>query len=235
MKYNCIIYIIIIIFFLWIIKELLLSFYCKIRKTKSIKTKNNENIACIVKRNSFRTSISCFFQGYLRLQLKFLSNFPSHVVRSFFLKNVFHMTIGKHVTIYSGFEIRDPWNITIGNGSIIGDNSILDGRNGIYIGNNVNFSTGVWIWTEQHDLNDSYFNCNNKGGEVKIQDRVWIGSRVIVLPKTTIDEGAVIAAGAVVTNNCEKFGVYMGVPATLKKFRNNNLKYEFDGSHYWFL
>lgn len=44
-----------------------------------------------------------------------------------------------------------PNNIIIGRGSIIGDQAVLDARNGIELGENVNFSTGVWIWTEQHD------------------------------------------------------------------------------------
>lgn len=83
------------------------------------------------------------------------------------------MDISKTAVIYGGFEIRAPWKIKIDDGSVIGDECKLDGRNGIKIGKNVNFSTGVWIWTEQHDINDANFESNNSGGPVIIRDRAW--------------------------------------------------------------
>lgn len=141
------------------------------------------------------------------------------------------MIIGEKAIIYGGFEIRTPWNIEIGEGSIIGDESKLDGRNGIKIGKNVNFSTGVWIWTEQHDINDPLFATNDEGGKVIIDDHVWISARTTILPGTHIGEGAVVAAGAVVTKNCDEFSVYGGIPAKKIGERNTDLKYSFDGSH----
>lgn len=109
--------------------------------------------------------------------------------------------------------------------------SKLDGRNGIFIGKNVNLSTGVWIWTEQHDINDPHFYSNETGGAVIVQDRVWISSRVTVLPKTKIYEGAVVAAGAVVTKNCEAYTIYGGIPAKKIGERSKKLFYEFTGRH----
>ena len=142
------------------------------------------------------------------------------------------MKIAPNVVIYGGFEIRDPWNITIGRGSIIGDESKLDGRNGITIGANVNFSTGVWVWTLEHDLNDPLFSTNEKGGRVIIRDRAWVSARTIILPKVTIEEGAVVAAGAVVTHDCQAYTVYGGVPARIIGERNRNMIYEFNGSYF---
>ena len=141
------------------------------------------------------------------------------------------MKIAPSAVIYGGFEIRSPWNISIGEGTVIGDECKLDGRNGIEIGKNVQLSTGVWVWTEQHDLNDPYFRSGDKGGKVVIQDRAWVSSRVTLLPKVQIGEGAVIAAGAVVTKSCENYGVYGGVPAKRIGNRNDNLQYEFSGEH----
>ena len=50
-----------------------------------------------------------------------------------------------------------------------------------------------------------------------IEDNVWVGSGAILLPGITIGEGAVVAAGAVVTNDVEPYIVVGGVPA--KKIR----------------
>lgn len=76
---------------------------------------------------------------------------------------------------------------------------------------------------------------NNKGGKVIIEDRAWISSRTVLLPSVHIGEGAVIAAGAVVTKDCEAFGVYGGVPARKIGKRSHELYYEFNGIHDPFL
>ena len=160
-----------------------------------------------------------------------LGKIPCHMYRDFILRHIYHVDMGEGAVIYGGFEIRAPWNVHIGRGAVIGDNSILDGRCGLYIGENVNFSTGVNIWTLQHDLNDSMFRCNNKGGAVIIGNRAWVSTRTTILPGVNIGEGAVIAAGAVVTKDCEEFSVYGGVPAKKIGERNRDLQYKLGGSY----
>lgn len=68
-------------------------------------------------------------------------------------------------------------------GTIIGDNAILDARGGLEMGKNVNLSSNVSIYTLQHDHRDPDFNCTNFNAKVTIDDRVWLGSNVIVLPE----------------------------------------------------
>ena len=112
--------------------------------------------------------------------------------------------------------------LTIGKGSIIGDRAILDARHGgIIIGKNVN------------DYNDPYFRCTNiKGGTINVKDRAWIGPNVIILHGVTVGEGAVVAAGAVVTKDVPPYTLVGGVPAKVIGKRNEDLRYEFDGSGY---
>lgn len=54
---------------------------------------------------------------------------------------------------------------------------------------------------------------------IVIKRGAMIGSRSLLLAGITIGEGAVIAAGAVVTKDCEPGGVYVGHPATLRRYR----------------
>jgi maltose O-acetyltransferase len=49
---------------------------------------------------------------------------------------------------------------------------------------------------------------------VAIGDRCWIGARAVVLAGVTIGDDVVIAAGAVVTRDCDGGHLYGGVPAT---------------------
>ena len=93
----------------------------------------------------FKEVVIDYMDSLIRYQLRLLGGFPSHRIRNLILSHIYGMRIGKNVVIYGGFEIRSPWNICIGEGSIIGDESKLDGRNEIVIGKHVNFSTGVWI------------------------------------------------------------------------------------------
>lgn len=132
--------------------------------------------------------------------------------------------------------IRNPTGLCIGKGSIIGDNAILDARAGLIIGDDVNLSSDVQIWTYQHDYRDPFFSCNpGHYGKVIIGNRAWIGPRVIILHSVKIGEGAVIAAGAVVTKDVPPFTLVGGIPAKIIGKRPQNLKYHFNGKACSFL
>lgn len=88
-------------------------------------------------------------------------------------------------------------------------------QGGIYIGDNVLIGHNVVMATINHDLNP--YDRHNIYKPILIQDRVWIGSNVVVTQGVTIGEGAVIAAGAVVTKDVEPFTVVGGVPAQIIK------------------
>ena len=170
--------------------------------------------------------IKKFITGFYYLFVLLVGKIPSHILRKQLYK-LLGLKIGKHSTIYGGAEIRHVHNIKIGSNWIIGHYAILDGRGGIEIGNNVNFSSGVWIWTVQHDKDDPYFGV--KIGKVVIEDYAWIACRTIILPNVKIGKGAVVCAGAVVTKNVEPYFVVAGIPAKKIGERNTNLLYNLSG------
>jgi acetyltransferase-like isoleucine patch superfamily enzyme len=107
--------------------------------------------------------------------------------------------------------------VHIGEHSIVGNDAFLDGRHGLYIGNNVNIAAHVLIYTRQHDPTSPTFAAVE--GPVFIEDRVYIGPRVTILPGVRIGTGAVVAAGAVVTNDVDPWIMVGGVPAKFIKQR----------------
>jgi acetyltransferase-like isoleucine patch superfamily enzyme len=143
--------------------------------------------------------------------------------------------IERQVVVHYKTEIRAPYRLSIGQGSIIGDNVILDARNNLRIGKHVNLSSNVSIYTEQHDYRDPMFLYDNKRNKaVEINDRAWIGSNVTILPGVKIGEGAVCCAGCVVTKDVAPYDVVAGIPAHKINTRPQLLQYEFDGSSGWF-
>jgi len=123
-----------------------------------------------------------------------------------------------------GVEFRKGKNISIGNNSIINKNVLLDGRGGkLIIGDNVDIAQETNIWTLEHDVHDDYH--KDIGGDVIIEDYVWIASRVTILPGVTIGRGAAVAANAVVTKDVASMSIVGGIPAKAIGYRKSQLKY----------
>ncbi len=178
------------------------------------------------RKKSLKQFIFHYIHSFARLYLYKVSMTPSHTIRNFVYKRVCRVAMGENVAMYYGAEIRDPYKLSIGRGSIIGDNAILDARNGITIGDDVVFASQVRIWTEQHDHEDPWFRCETQPhGPVVIDKHAWIGSHTIILHSVHIGEGAVVAAGAVVTHDVPPFSIVAGIPAKVIGHRNEDLRY----------
>ena len=101
----------------------------------------------------------------------------------------------------------------------------FDGRKYfVRTGDNVSIGPEASILTLGHDPQSPHF--VDRGGDVIIGHRVWIGYRAIILPGITIGEGAVVGAGAVVTKNVEPFSIVAGNPARKIGERNRDLQYQ---------
>lgn len=135
---------------------------------------------------------------------------PSHFFR-LLMYQLAGLKIGKGSRIHIGARFFYPSNITIGQGSIIGDNIFLDGRDKLTIGDNVDIASSVMIYNSEHDITSEDFGATKAA--VTIGDYVFIGPRAIILPGVNIGKGAVVAAGAVVTKDVASFAIVGGVPA----------------------
>ena len=170
-----------------------------------------------------------WFDALSMLWIRFICCIPSKHIRRGLLCLYRDVNIHRSVPLYHGLEYwRGP--LTIGEGSSIGFRNHLDCRKGLFIGRNVCFASDVTIWTLHHDYNDISFRA--KGAPVTIGDYAWLCSNCIVLPGVTIGEGAVIAAGAVVTSDVEPWTVVGGVPARRLSVRERK-NYKYVPGNYW--
>ncbi len=118
-----------------------------------------------------------------------------------------NITIGKDVFINSGCHFQDQGGIQIGDGALIGHNVVLA--------------------TINHDLNPEE-NRKNHYAPITIGAHVWIGSNATILPGVTLGDWAVVAAGAVVTQDVPPRTVVGGVPAKVLKIipEERTVRYE---------
>lgn len=155
--------------------------------------------------------------------LRWVGHIPLYSVRNLFYK-LAGVKIGKGSTLHMWANFFYPPNISIGEDTIVGDHAFLDGRAPLTIGDHVDIASHVLIYNSEHDLEKEDFSAVEE--PVEIQDYVFIGPRAIILPGVKIGKGAVIAAGAVVTNDVSKFAVVGGVPAKIiGERKNKNPKY----------
>lgn len=167
--------------------------------------------------------------GWKRYMLYQIGLVPLHHVRRFVYRAL-GAEIGKNVVFHFRTEIRGIHRLKIGAGTIIGDNALLAAQRGLTIGENVNISSNVSIYSGEHDHRDPYFRSTpEKTRPITIGDRVWIGSNVIILTGVNIGEGAVCCAGCVVTKDVEPYAVVAGIPAKKVNERPQDLRYVFTG------
>jgi acetyltransferase-like isoleucine patch superfamily enzyme len=129
-------------------------------------------------------------------------------------------------------QCKDGATFTLGDRSYIGAGTKIHNTVLIEIGDDVMISWDCLIMdTDMHSLiweeraDDVLLTVNGQTDDkdwshvtcnpVRIKDKVWIGARCIICAGTTIEEGAVIAAGSVVRGYVAPYCLYGGNPAKL--------------------
>ena len=122
----------------------------------------------------------------------------------------FGATIGTGAVIRS-CEIYYPWNLEMGDNVWIGYEANLYNLVPIRLGNNTVVSQRGFLCTGGHDVSEPAFGL--LVGEITLKDAAWVGANCFVCPGVTLHEGAVAAAGAVVTKDLPAMTICGGNPA----------------------
>ena len=166
-----------------------------------------------------KNRITTILLEFWLMVLRWVGHIPSHSIRRL-IYELSGMNISPESTIHMRATFFNPSGITIGKDTIIGDHCFLDGRAPLKIGSHTDIASQVLIYNDEHNINSPAF--SNSFDSVTIGDYVFIGPRSIILPGITIHDGAVIAAGAVVTKDVPANEVWGGVPA--KKIGDRKIK-----------
>lgn len=127
--------------------------------------------------------------------------------------------LGKGSIVYAGVIISYPSQLYIGEDVSIAPGVWLgsSSKGAIRIGDRCAIASGVRIVTPTHDPEVLPVSSVGINRSVTIGKDVWIGTAAIILPGVTIHDGAIIAAGAVVTKDVPSDCMMGGVPARLIK------------------
>lgn len=102
-----------------------------------------------------------------------------------------------------------PWKI---DQLYIGDYVCIGAEAVILMGGNHNHRAD---WFSLYPFLEMVADSYQSKGDTIIQDGAWIGMRAMIMPGVTIGEGAIIAAGSVVTKDVEPYTIVGGSPASM--------------------
>lgn len=209
--------------------------------TKTIITLFSKLIAFIMSpliAKGFAYVINSFYTQYIIKQFKMCGKNPFIQYSLTSTYGLEHISIGDDFYASSGLILEaydthhdNKYNpeIIIGNNVRIGNNCHIGCVNKINIGNNVLIASKVFITDHFHGdttIESLKLPPNSRKviskGPVIIEDNVWIGEGVAIMPNVRIGENAIIGANSVVTKDVPVNCVVGGNPAKIiKKLQKN--------------
>ena len=146
-------------------------------------------------------------------------NYPEglHIGKGAILWAPDFINVGKNV--YIGKDVTIECNCSIGDFCLIANRAGFIGiRDHDFSAVGIPIRFAPWVGAEVHPN-------NYRKEAVKIGDDVWIGFNAIVVTGVTIGDGAIVAAGAVVTKKVAPYTIVAGVPAQTigQRFKDQKL------------
>lgn len=133
--------------------------------------------------------------------------------------------VGKGVTFYPGVWIMPGKGLVLGDDVDLALGVLLTTLGGVTIGDRVLVGYRTQILSSNHRIppgTGRIFDSGHELAPVVIESDVWIGGNCMILPGVTIREGAVVAAGAVVTKDVPAYEIWGGVPAKRIRGRSHS-------------
>ncbi|MDB5288266.1 MAG: acetyltransferase [Mucilaginibacter sp.] len=160
----------------------------------------------------------------------------------FDIRNKSNINLGENLTTgvgcrFEAYPLENKIALHIGRNVQMNDYVHITAMNNVHIGNNVLLASKIYISDcshgsysgDQNDSNPEIPPIDRKliAKPIVIEDNVWLGEFVSVLPGVTIGKGSIIGANSVVTKNIPPYVIAVGIPAVpIKKFNFESEKWE---------
>ena len=129
---------------------------------------------------------------------------------------------GGYFIVQPNVYISNPDKLIAGKNITINDNSYIECKGGLYIGNDVMIGHSVSILTNSHGYEEREIAMNHQEEIVKkvvIGNNVWIGAKATILMGVTIGDNVIIGTNALVNKDVPSNAVVAGVPAKIIRYR----------------
>ncbi len=141
---------------------------------------------------------------------------PSSALRVTLLR-LFGARIGQRVVIRHDVNVKYPWHLVVGDDCWIGERVWIDSLTTVRIGNDCCLSQGAYLCTGNHNWSDPGFGLMI--APIQLNDGAWAGALSILTPGAVLGNGAVAAAGSVISGTIPDFEIHAGNPAVFLKKR----------------
>lgn len=164
--------------------------------------------------HSYRNRISRVLWSAVWLLLFRPSPRPFHAWRRWLLR-LFGAQVARGAHPYPSARIWAPWNLTMGEGSCLGDHVDCYAVDRVVLEPYATVSQYAFLCTATHDYTVKEMPVVTAA--IRIGRRAWVAADVFVGPGVTIGEGAVVGARASVFRNVAPWTVVGGNPARIIK------------------
>ena len=134
-----------------------------------------------------------------------------------FLLRLFGAKLGKGVHVYPSCRVWAPWNLEMHDHTSMSHHVDCYDVGKVIIRSNATVSQYAFLCTASHDISESGMDL--KVQPIEIGDGAWVCAKAYIGPGIKLAEGAIAAAGAVVTKDVEPWSVVGGNPAEFIKKR----------------
>ena len=135
---------------------------------------------------------------------------PFNAWRLFWIRR-FGATVQGAPFVHGRATIVRPWNLILRERACLGDGAVAYCLDRIELGAGATLAQGAYLCTGTHDFDQPH--APLKTAAILVGPDAFVGLRAIVLPGVSIGAGSIVGAGAVVTRDTERNGVYGGNPA----------------------
>jgi acetyltransferase-like isoleucine patch superfamily enzyme len=158
--------------------------------------------------------------------------FHSNGIGSLHIGDDCFIASGGWIDTMSGYRgVKFDSELKIGKGTYIGHRCHIIVCEKMVIGENVTMADNVYITDNLHGFEDISRDVMSQPlklpGPVTIEDEVWIGESVCIMPGVTVGKHSVVGAGSVVTKDIPPYSVAAGVPAKIiRQYNSESKKWE---------
>ena len=142
------------------------------------------------------------------------------------IKKLFSKT-GNEFMIMPNFYCDYGFNIEIGEKFYSNHNLVILDANKVTFGNNVQIGPNCGFYTSGHPIDKETRRKVEFAKPIVVGNDVWIGSHALIMDGVKIGDGAIIAAGSIVTKDVAPYAIVGGIPAKTIRYRFSDLHIKF--------